>query len=83
MKKGQTDMQYKGAAENGAYTLISNKYKFHFDSSLFGSVLERIDKGLEIVSEKYHIPDKEWLLEYLTNCVGTKISIMRSDFYNE
>lgn len=83
VKKGQTDMQYKGTAENGAYTLINNEYKFHFDSSLFGSVLERIDKGLEIVSEKYHIPDKEWLLEYLTNCVGTKISIMRSDFYNE
>ena len=83
VKKGETDMQHKGAAENGAYTLISNEYKFHFDSSLFESVLERIDKGLEVVSEKYHIQNKEWLLEHLTNDVSMKISIMRSDFYNE
>ena len=76
-------MQHKGAAENGAYTLISNEYKFHFDSSLFESVLERIDKGLEVVSEKYHIQNKDWLLEHLTNDVSMKISIMRTDFYNE
>lgn len=82
VKKGETDMQHKGAAQNGAYTLINNEYKFHFDSSMFSEALEKIERGIDFVAEKYHIENKDWLLEHLTNDIGIKISIMRTDFYN-
>jgi hypothetical protein len=78
IKKGETDMQYEGEAENGAYTLINNEYKFHFDSSLFSEANITIDNGLNIICERYNITDKNWLIDYLTNNVGQKISYMRS-----
>ena len=77
IKKAETDLQHA----DGAYTLTSNHHTFHFSDSLFASVIERIESGLDIVAKKYHIEDKDWLLDYLTNSIGLKISYMRTDFY--
>lgn len=77
IKKAETDLQHT----DGTYTLISNNHTFHLSDSLFASVIERIESGLDIVAKKYHIEDKDWLLDYLTNSIGLKISYMRTDFY--
>ena len=76
IKKAETDLQHA----DGAYTLTSNHHTFHFSDSLFASVIERIESGLDIVAKKYHIEDKDWLLDHLTNSIGLKISYMRTDF---
>ena len=77
IKKAETDLQHT----DGAYTLSSNQHTFHLCDSLFASVIERIEAGLDIVAKKYHIEDKDWLLDHLTNAIGLKISYMRTDFY--
>lgn len=75
--KAETDVLHT----DGTYTLISNNHTFHLSDSLFASVIERIESGLDIVAKKYHIEDKDWLLDHLTNAIGLKISYMRTDFY--
>ena len=75
IKKAETDLQHT----DGAYTLSSNQHTFHLCDSLFASVIERIESGLDIVAKKYHIEDKDWLLDHLTNAIGLKISYMRAD----
>lgn len=77
VKKAETALQHT----DGAYTLTSHHHTFHISDSLFASVIERIESGLEIVAKKYHIEDKDWLLDHLTNAIGLKISYMRTDFY--
>ena len=77
--KAETDVLHT----DGTYTLISNHHTFHFIDSLFASVIERIEYGLDIVAKKYHIEDKDWLLDHLTNAIGLKISTMRAYFNGE
>ena len=79
IKKAETDLQHT----DGAYILSSNHYTFHLNDSLFASVIKRIESGLEIVAKKYHIEDKDWLLDYLTNSIGLKKSTMRAYFNGE
>ena len=79
IKKAETDVLHT----DGTYTLISNNHTFHLSDSLFASVIEGIESGLDIVAKKYHIGDKDWLLDHLTNSIGLKISTMRAYFNGE
>ena len=83
IKKGETDVQHEGADSEGNYTLIANKYKFHFDSSMFTEAIDTIERGLDIVCEKFNIKDRNWLIDHLTNSIGQKVAVMRSCFYKQ
>ena len=77
VKKGETNMQHDGEDDNENYSIISNDYKFYFDSSLFENVNNTIERGLDIICEQYNINDKDWLIDHLTNGIGQKITNMK------
>ena len=82
VKKGETDMQHEGEDADGNYSIIAHDYKFYFDSSMFESVNNKIEQGLNMLCEKYNITDKEWLLDFVINGTGLKASNYRKQLFN-
>lgn len=54
---------------------------FYIKSDLFVEVNDDIECLLTIFAEMHHIEDKDWLLDYTTNCVGQKVAYWRKNIY--
>lgn len=80
IKKGETNMQHEGETEGGDYSIISNDYKFYFDSSLFESINDDITNRLNIYCENKD-KDPDEILEYITNRVGIEVSNMKKQIF--
>ena len=81
IQKGKTNMQHEGENEYGDYSIISNNYKFYFDSSLFEAISNDISNRLKVYCESHSDIDEDKLLNYITNCIGQKVSYIRSKIF--
>jgi hypothetical protein len=82
IQKGKTNMQHEGENEYGDYSIISNNYKFYFDSSLFEAISNDISNRLKVYCESHSDIDEDELLNYITNCIGQKVSYIKSKIFD-
>ena len=55
---------------------------FHLKSDVLFEVNDDIERRLTTFAEAHHLVDKDWLLDYTTNCVGQKVAYWRKKIYS-
>ena len=64
------------------FIIFSNNYKFYFDSSLFEAISNDISNRLKVYCESHSDIDEDELLNYITNCIGQKVSYIKSKIFD-